>query len=58
MAGCRDCTACTRSALWRMMVALCWTWWGWMLTMFLRRCPGCKHSLGRHRFRRDGSFMD
>lgn len=56
--ACRECSACTRSLVWRMTVALCWRWYGWMITMFTKRCPGCKHGLQRHAKRRDGSFMD
>ncbi|OZM80018.1 hypothetical protein CFP66_23795 [Pseudonocardia sp. MH-G8] len=56
--GCRDCGACTRSLAWRTMVLILWRTWGWMFTMWMRRCPQCHHALGRHARRRDGSFMD
>jgi hypothetical protein len=41
-----------------MMVLFCWTWYGWMFTMWMRRCPQCRHGLGRHARRADGSFKD
>lgn len=56
--GCRDCSACTRSSMWKMMVLMAWTWYGWLFTMWLKRCPQCKHGLSRHARRADGSFKD
>ncbi|WP_435209582.1 hypothetical protein [Streptomyces sp. bgisy034] len=31
----------------------------WLIKpVFLKNCPQCKHMMGRHRRRRDGSFQD
>lgn len=60
MAGvCRDCPACTRSFLARLML--------WVVLVpplaamarpFMRTCPVCPHVLSRHQRRADGSFRD
>jgi hypothetical protein len=44
--------------MWRLMILFVWTWYGWAFTMWMRRCPQCKHGLGRHARRSDGSFKD
>ncbi|MFG2196750.1 hypothetical protein [Streptomyces sp. NPDC048639] len=64
--GCRDCRTCTKPGLIRMVqdwtlgvVYLCTA--GLIFVMkrgFLRHCPQCKHRLGAHRRRIDGSFQD
>lgn len=56
--GCRDCTACTAPATTRMARPFVFTWWTWMFKMFMRTCPQCKHMMGRHQRRADGSFRD
>lgn len=40
------------------MRLMCLSWWLWMFKMFMRTCPQCGHLFGRHRYRRDGSFID
>jgi hypothetical protein len=57
-ANCRDCNACTRSALWRLMIVCCVTWWLGMFKMVVKTCPQCHHVLGKHARRADGSFCD
>ncbi len=41
-----------------MILMTTWPLWGWLFTMWMRRCPQCRHALGRHARRADGSFKD
>ncbi|GAB2718188.1 hypothetical protein GCM10027072_08720 [Streptomyces bullii] len=58
--GCRDCQTCTMSWIARMgrhtlyLFTLSWL----VKPVFLKNCPQCKHMMGRHQRRRDGSFQD
>ncbi|KAA6220181.1 hypothetical protein CP979_05165 [Streptomyces filamentosus] len=58
--GCRDCRTCTKSWLGRMcqkaVYLFCFAWL--VKPVFMRNCPQCKHLMGRHARRRDGSFQD
>ncbi len=56
---CRDCPACTRSLMGRMMVASTGaTMVAAMGRPVLKNCPDCGHALNRHQRRSDGSFQD
>jgi hypothetical protein len=58
--GCRDCQTCTMSWIARMgrhtLYFICLAWL--VKPVFLKCCPQCKHMMGRHQRRRDGSFQD
>jgi hypothetical protein len=56
--NCRDCVACTRSFL----IRLTYVWWlwafSWVWKPFMKTCPQCRHTLGKHLRRADGSYKD
>lgn len=58
--GCRDCKTCTMPWIARMgrhtlyLVTMAWL----IKPVFLKNCPQCGHTMGRHERRRDGSFRD
>lgn len=61
MPGCRDCSECTESLiykllaiLWRLPIALL-TFWN--IGLFRRYCPQCRHRMSRH-VKVRGRFMD
>lgn len=64
--GCRDCGTCTKPGLARMMqtwavgfMHVCTAGISWVVKRGgMKHCPQCKHLLGRHVRRSDGSFID
>ena len=64
--GCRDCGTCTKPGLARMMqtwavgfMHLCTAGISWVVKHGgMKHCPQCKHLLGGHQRRADGSFAD
>lgn len=58
MAGCRDCTACTRSFVVKFCRTFLVTWWVWVFKIVRRTCPQCSHVMAKHQRRADGSFRD
>jgi predicted RNA-binding Zn-ribbon protein involved in translation (DUF1610 family) len=56
---CRDCPACTRSLMGRMVVASSGaTMVAAMGRTAVKSCPQCGHALMRHERRKDGGFID
>lgn len=60
--NCRDCSACTRPSAVRglyLVFVATWLWmFSWMWLSFMRKCPQCRHLLGKHSRRQDGSYID
>lgn len=64
--GCRDCGTCTKPGMARMIqnwavgfMHLCTAGISWVVKRgSMRHCPQCKHLLGGHARRADGSFAD
>lgn len=64
--GCRDCGTCTKPSLvrwgqwWAMaFVYVCTAGIAWLVKRgMMRGCPQCKHLMGSHQRRADGSFKD
>jgi hypothetical protein len=61
MSGCRDCSRCTESAIWTLLLLplrICiWFLTIWNIRLFQRYCPECHHPMNRHRMVR-GRFQD
>lgn len=66
MAGCRDCSTCTKPGLVRVtqdwtlgFLHLCTAGISFLVKRGLQKhCPQCKHLLSNHARRADGSFRD
>ena len=60
--GCRDCRVCLRAPMTRFgtqLLLLTFTCGLWLLVKpFTKQCPQCRHRMGRHERRADGSFKD
>lgn len=61
MAGCRDCCRCTESFLTGLIYLPFRLAWGlatfWNIGLVARKCPQCRHGMGRHRMVR-GRYQD
>lgn len=62
MAGCRDCSKCTRPGIIKLLILPFTLLYGlllsWNIGLFIRKCPQCRHALRYHHRRIDGSFKD